>query len=291
MSSTTPTARDLFLEAIGTIGNLYPAPRTLGRALTLLRDPDSDVGDIAALIAQDPALAADVLRCANSAAYGVGLHVSAIDEAVQKIGSSETIRIVGRVITQSMTRHHLANYGIDAEDFWAESLFNGIFVEQLAEATGSLDRDEAYLCGLMRFIGRLAINQTIHAFGAGLFWDGHEPLSAWEQHNVGVSYAEAGGLLLRRWQLPEAVSLAVEGQDLLESAESTVPLVQALHFTSTVLPPGLDLAFFLAVSDRPVAVPRQDPFVRAHGLSQDSIAELLATSQEKFSAIRDEHYH
>ncbi len=286
-----PTQRELFLESIATIGDLHPAPRTLSRALSLLRDPDSDVHDVAVLIEQDPALAADVLRCANSAAYGAGLHISAIDEAVQKIGSGETIRLLGRVITQTMTQQHLVNYGIDAEDFWAESLFNGLFMENLAEFTGALDVDDAYLTGLMRFIGRLAINQTLRSLGGGIFWDGSLPLATWEKENVGVTYAEAGALLLRLWQLPEPVVLAVEGQDRLESADASEPLVQALHFVSAVLPPGLDLSFFLAVSERPVAVPRQDPFVRANGLSAGSIATLLADTQRMFTAVRDEHYH
>lgn len=286
-----PTARDLFLDAIGTIGNLYPAPRTLGRALALLRDPESDVTDIAELIGQDPALAADVLRCANSAIYGAGVHISAIDQAVQKIGASETIRILGRVITQTLTKKNLTNYGIDAEDFWAESLFNGLFMENLARSTRAVDIDEAYLCGLLRFIGRLAINQTMQAFGAGLFWDGQESLSAWEHSNVGVTYAEAGGILLRRWQLSDSVVLAVESQDWIESADSSVPLVQAVHFAASILPPGLDLTFFLATSERPVVVPRQDPFVRANGLSQEAIAELIEETQASFAKVRDEHYH
>ncbi len=285
------TARERFLEAIATIEQLFPAPRTLGRALSLLRDPDSDVNDIAVLIGSDPALAADVLRCANSAAYGAGVHLSAIDQAVQKIGSRETIRIVGRVITQGMTRNDLGSYGIDAEDFWAESLFNGIFLGNLARATEAIDVDEAYLCGLLRFIGRLAINQAIRDDGAGIFWDGRESLAAWEQENVGVTYAEAGGILLRRWQLSEDVAGAVEGQDALASVDSPIALVQALHFTSTVLPPGLDLAFFLDASDRPVVVPRQDPFVRANGLSQDMIADLIGETQRAFAAVREEHYH
>lgn len=288
---TTPTAREVFLDAIGTIGNLYPAPRTLGRALTLLRDPDSDVTDIADLIGQDPALAADVLRCANSAIFGAGMRVTGIDQAVQKIGSSETIRILGRVITLGMTRQHLANYGIDAEDFWAESLFNGIFMENLATTTRAIDLDEAYLAGLLRFIGRLAINQTMHAFGAGVFWDGVESLSAWEESNVGVTYAEAGGILLRRWQISDSVALAVESQDWIESADSPVALVQALHFAGTILPPGLDLPFFTAESDRPVAVRLQDPFVRTYGLSQEVVTELIDASRAKFAVVREEHYH
>lgn len=285
------TQRELFLQSVATIGDLHPAPRTLSRALALLRDPDSDVHDVAVLVEQDPALAADILRCANSAAFGAGLHISAIDEAVQKIGSSETIRLLGRVITQSMTQQHLLNYGIDAEDFWAESLFNGLFMENLASFTGVLDIDDAYLTGLMRFIGRLAINQTLRSVGGSVIWDGTKPLPVWERESVGVTHAEAGALLLRLWQLPEPVVLAVEGQDKLESADSPVELVQALHFASTILPPGSDLSFFMAAGEHPVAVPRQDPFVRANGLSAGSIATLLADTQRMFTAVRDEHYH
>lgn len=285
----TPTARDLFLDAIGTIGNLYPAPRTLGRALSLLRDPDSDVTDIATLIGQDPALAADVLRCANSATYGVGVHITAIDQAVQKIGSSETIRILGRVVTHSVTRQQLTNYGIQAEDFWAESLFNGLFMENLARTTRVIDLDEAYVCGLLRFIGRLAINQTMQAFGAGIFWDGSESLSAWEQSNVGVSHAEAGGILLRRWGLAEQVALAVESQDWSESAESPVMLVQALRFAVTVLPSGLNLASLLAPEGRPDAELGQAPFIRDNGITPETVADLIQETQAAFVKVRDEY--
>jgi len=284
----TPTARDVFLDAIGTVGNLYPAPRTLGRALSLLRDPESDVADIAALIGQDPALAADVLRCANSAMYGVGVHVTAIEQAVQKIGSSETIRILGRVVAQGMTRQGLPNYGIDAEDFWAESLFNGIFLEHLARSTRALDVDEAYLAGLFRFIGRLAINQTMHAFGADIHWDRVEPLQAWEQSNVGVTCAEAGGILLRRWQISDAVALAVESQDWAESAESPVSLVQAVHFAGTVLLPGLGLDFFTGASRDVVAVQTQNPFVRAHNLTTEVLADLIALARADFSTVSEQ---
>jgi len=285
----TPTARDLFLDAIGTIGNLYPAPRTLGRALSLLRDPDSDVTDIATLIGQDPALAADVLRCANSATYGAGVRVTGIEQAVQKIGSSETIRILGRVVTHGVTRQQLNNYGIKAEDFWAESLFNGLFLENLARTTRVIDVDEAYVCGLLRFIGRLAINQTMQAFGAGICWDGSESLSAWEQSNVGVSHAEAGGILLRRWGLAEQVALAVESQEWSESAESPVMLVQAMRFAVTILPSGLNLASLLAPEGRPAAELEQGPFVRDNGITPETVADLIKDTQAAFVKVRDEY--
>jgi HD-like signal output (HDOD) protein len=285
-----PNTRDSFLEAITKIEQLFPAPRTLGRAMALLRDPDSDLGDISALIGCDPALAADVLHCANSAFHG-GVHISSIDQAVQKIGSHETIRVLGRVIAQSLTKRDLGSYGIAAEDFWAESLFSALFLERLARETEAVDADEAYTCGLLRFIGRLAINQSINDGGVGLSWDGTAQLATWEREQTGVTQAEAGGMLLRKWKFSEGIALAVEGQDALASAESPVALVQALHFAASVLPPGLELAFFLAASEWPVVVPRQDPFVRANGLSMDMIAGLIEETQLAFAALRDEHYH
>ena len=164
-------------------------------------------------------------------------------------------------------------------------------MENLARATEAIDEDDAYLCGLLRFIGRLAIDQAIHDFGAGVFWEPAESLTAWEQSNVGVTHAEAGGILLRRWRLPEPVALAVEGQDSLESADSPLGLVQALHFAASVLPSGMDQVFFLEATDRPVVVPRQDPFVRANGLSQDAVADLIEQTRTAFARVRDEHYH
>lgn len=285
-----PTHRDLFLEAIRKVEQLFPAPRTLGRAMALLRDPDSGVSEIASLISCDPALAANVLRCANSAFYGAGVPTSTIDEAVQKIGSQETIRILTRVIADSMIKRDLGSYGIAAEDFWAESMFSALFLERLARTTEAIEADEAYTCGLLRFIGRLAINQCIHDIGGGVFWDGSIQLDAWEREQVGMTQGEAGGLLLRQWKFTDEIASAVEGQDSLASAESPVALVQAMHFTASILPPGLDLAFFLAASERPVIVPRQDPFVRANGLSGEVMAELIEETQQAFIAVRDEHY-
>jgi HD-like signal output (HDOD) protein len=285
------TTRDLCLEAIAKIEHLFPAPRTLGRAMAMLRDPDSNVGDVAALIASDPVLAADVLRCANSAYYGAGVHISAIDQAIQKIGTREAVRVIGRLIAHSLTKRDLGNYGIDAEDFWAESLFNGLFMERLARSTQAVDADEAYTCGLLRFIGRLAVNQAINDAGFGLLWDGSAPLDVWEREQAGVTQAEAGGILMRRWHFSEEMALAIEGQEALASAESPVAMVQAMHFTAWILPAGQEQEFFLPESERPVVVPRQDFFARANGLDTETVAALIAETQQAFAAARDEHYH
>jgi hypothetical protein len=92
----------------------------------------------------------------------------------------ETIRILNLAVAKIVSSRDLGCYGIIASDFWAESLFNGLFMQELAKATGENDPEEAYTAGLLRFIGRLAINQTIENLHSGIFWDGSESLTDWE---------------------------------------------------------------------------------------------------------------
>lgn len=58
----------------------------LSKALSLLRNPNAEIGDIATLIRADAALAADIIRGSNSAFYGAGERISSLDLALQRIG-------------------------------------------------------------------------------------------------------------------------------------------------------------------------------------------------------------
>jgi HD-like signal output (HDOD) protein len=285
----TPS-KEQFLAALAKTEQLFPAPRTLGRALFLLRDVQSDLGDISGLIGCDPALAADILRCANSAFYGFGTRVSAVDEAVQKIGFRETIRLLSLVVAHGTASRDLGSYGIAAEDFWAESLFSGLFLENLARTCSELESDEAYTAGLLRFLGRLAINQTLEDFGGGLFWNGTDPLDAWELETVGLTQATAGALLLRKWKFSEAMALAVESQDAPDITQSSNSLVQAMHFLARLLPAGRDLACFLSLDQQPLVVPEDHPFARLNGLDTERVAALIGETHKSFLAIRTELY-
>lgn len=280
------------LELIDKTEKLAPAPRTLGRALKLLRDPDSGLGDIVELINRDSALAADVLRCANSAFYGRNTRIAAVGEAVQVIGFHETVRLVSLVAIHSTTNRDLGSYGIAAEDFWTESLFNGLYFDTLAKHTGGIDAGEAYTAGLLRFIGRLAIDKAIHDLGGGLFWNGQTPLSDWERSSVGLTQAETGAGLLRRWKFPESIVLAVEAQD---SAPADLPgaehaLVLAMNFVAHALPAGRPVSSPTTMLPDLPDDPTGHPFAVAHDLTADTLAEIRTEAQRAFVAIRETLY-
>ncbi len=283
--------KDQLLAALAKTDQLAPAPRTLARVLHLLNDADSGLHIIAELINFDSALATDVLRCANSAFYSRGARVAAIDEALHVIGFHETIRIVSLVAVRQVTHRDLGSYGISADDFWAESLFSGLFLETLAHRTGAGRPDEAYTAGLLRFIGRLAIDQAVQDLGGGLFWDGNSPLADWERENVGVTQEEAGVLLLSKWQFPEGIVSAVGAQDFAVTKLPGVPeLSAAMNFAALLFPPGTAEAAIESTAGDELPVPDTHPFAVAHQITSEALAELRREARQKFVAIRDNLY-
>jgi HD-like signal output (HDOD) protein len=274
-----------YLEAIAKIEKFSPAPRVLGQAMTLLRAPDTDLSEFTDLIKTDTALTTDVLRGANSAFYGLGERVSSLDRAVQRIGFKECIRLINLSVAHTLAARRLSCYGIAAEDFWAESLFNGLFMETLARKTGAIDPDTAHTAGLLRYVGRLAINRCLEDLGDKQQWDRQSWLPVWELEHVGFSQTFAAGKLLRAWQFSEEIVRAIEWQEDPAGGEQPDELLAALHFTATVLPQGMGLSFAELPGDPAKMNLVETRFVVAYGLTADATLEVLDKTRVRFAEV------
>ena len=280
------TNQEHFLRAIARIEKFSPAPLILSRAMKLLHDPASDVASIAELVGSDPSLAAEVIRSANSAYYSGTDPIQTIGEAVQKIGFRETIHLLNLAVARVAAGRDLATYGIAAGDFWSECLFNGLFVRYLAGTSGRIDPDEAYTVGLLRFIGRLAINECLQAKGGGPRWDGTEAIGEWEMRSVGFIQSKAGALLLANWQFSPEMVQAIFGQDDPAGQGEQNWLAEALHFASLLLPQGVGMPFAAGVGQSLPPVPGDSDFLRRSGLTPAAVENLLATTREEYIRIR-----
>ncbi|MFA5263822.1 MAG: HDOD domain-containing protein, partial [Opitutaceae bacterium] len=272
------------------IEKFSPAPRVLGRAMTLLRDADADLNEISDLIKTDLALTTDIIRGANSAFYGLGERVSSLDRAVQKIGFRECIRLLNLSVAHNLSNNELSCYGIAAEDYWAESLFNGIFMEHVAKRTGSIDPDIAHTAGLLRYIGRLAINRCLIDVGSGLFWDGSSSLPSWELNQVGFTQAHAAGHLMKAWQFSEEITRSIEWQEFPEKAPEVDDLLSAMHFTSTVLPQAMGLSFASLPGEEAAADKVESDFMKRFNIDADATMELIESSRHSFTVINTKLY-
>jgi HD-like signal output (HDOD) protein len=168
---------------IGAIGSLPPPPRVYIELTQLLRDPDASNAEIADVLAQDPAIAAKVLRLCNSAYFSGGRQITDFRSAVTRLGHQSIRRLV-----------------------LASETFGSI------QSASRIDRDALQDRALRtsRLAGRLLAGASAElAATAGLLTEIGLLLPGVEAGSDGLHYAEAGAYLLGLWGLPMPIVEAV----------------------------------------------------------------------------------
>lgn len=199
--------------------------------LAMSRDLSVPLSSIVKAVSLDQALAAKVLRTANSAYFGRSGTVSRLEDAISTIGI-HNFRTT--IITTGLLKALPDAPGIDMPTYWKMGLHTAFMASALAESIGA-ERDIAFTTGLMQGIGALLIHlvmldeactvvQSVDAFDLV----GRRPV---EQAQLGFDNAEVGAELLKRWKFPTPIQKAL----LTYSNRSPLPdiLGQLLSVSST----------------------------------------------------------
>ncbi len=227
----TPAA-DLALtrEEILALAQALPAaPQVLGGLCELLEDVNTDLDQISDEIRRDPALAARVIRLSNSVAFGGAGGVSSIDEAVNRVGFAEIVRLVGIATVSGLVDRSLVAYGVDAERLRESLLLHALASEALAEQAG-LDPRAAYAAGLLRGIGMMVLDRAVRgrvAYDPANFTS----FSHWEETCFNVRAAAVTTAVLDEWKFPAETVAALEQH--LEPADS--PLAFVLNLAGAIV--------------------------------------------------------
>jgi len=188
---------------------LPAAPRLLVEIGQLFRRPCVDVTDITALLRQDTALVARLIRMANSAVYARAEPAGSIEEAIACIGFREVHRLIGVVAAAHLADLPLKHYGLDGDRLHKNSLFVAVIMEELAEATGE-DPRSCYTVGLLRSIGKMALDRLAEEAPATAFaLSGETELDVWEQKNWGTTNCEVAEQILLHWRLPQDAVVSI----------------------------------------------------------------------------------
>jgi len=210
----TERAIDGFLDRMD---QLHSAPQVAQRILQLTRDTDFDACLVAQCIESDPALAAKILRVANSSRYGLRSKVTSVRQAVAYIGQ-RSLRLIALTfgLVEGLTR---GARGEQYAEFWRRSLTIATVASELAKGRRDLNAEEAYSAGLLADMGELIFAQLETDRFFAIIENhphGHSLLEA-EREEFGFAHPELGARLLERWELPEelvdAVALHHEDDD------------------------------------------------------------------------------
>jgi HD-like signal output (HDOD) protein len=206
-------------EVLAGLDRLEPFPSTAVRVLELALG-GADVGELVALIEQDPALAAKVLRLANSARYGGRAPIESVFDATHRLGP----RVVANLALTGGGASVYMGYGSSTprtnESLWMESLYTACFSMRLAQEDGGVDPELAYTIGLLQNLGHVLLDRFLDEAREELIelLDDGIPLLEAEREVLGIDHAQAGARLLRRWGFPERLVRGVRCHHRPEAA-------------------------------------------------------------------------
>lgn len=220
------------VEPLLRVAQALPAtPRIMAEVGRLLRDPRADLEEISAQLKQDTALAARLLRVANSAAFAQSETVASIEDAAALIGFQEVHRLVGAVAVDQFSQSHFPLYGFAGRRLRENALFVALLMEELAVSIRE-DPQAAYTIGLFRSLGKLALEKlateadSITAFRPEIDHD----LVLWEKQAFGIGANQATAIILEKWRFPREISRAI-GEHFAPTVWSE-PLIHLLNLSA-----------------------------------------------------------
>jgi HD-like signal output (HDOD) protein len=190
--------------------------------LAVTDDPHSDAGAVAVAIEADPMLTAQVLRLANSAAFGMSERVSSTQVAVSLVGQS-AIRSIAVLLASGLRNH---KNPVPA-GFWSHSASTAAACAVLSSRFGVV-RGEAFSLGLLHDVGSAILHSVDPATHAALVDadDDTTTLCIQELLEFGMSHADAAARVLSAWNFPAPFVTAVAHHH--DAGRGTTPFDQVL---------------------------------------------------------------
>ncbi len=208
------------------VDSLPTLPTIATRLLTLTSSDETNAREVIQLVSSDQTLTAKILSICRKADRGLRDQAMTIDKAVVLLGFNAirnavlSIKVF-EIFDKPDTDSGLASttkqgddgqagpaYHFERENFWRHSLAVGIAAELIAAAhpgCSDLPVSEAFVCGLMHDVGKLALDYVLpksYARVVELAELNQSNIADFERRIMGVDHHTAGKRLSEQWLLP-----------------------------------------------------------------------------------------
>jgi putative nucleotidyltransferase with HDIG domain len=168
------------------------------------------ISEVIEAVESDVGLAIAVMRFANRG-IGAARAVGTVPDAVEAIKPSGVLAVAGTAPVFDFFEPN-GSREMRPERFRVHALAAQRAADEIGRAVGWEGRDELALATLLHDIGRLVI-RNLHPKDPG-FLDAvaktPEQRLRDERGRLGIDHAIVGGVLARRWNLPQAIAVAIE---------------------------------------------------------------------------------
>lgn len=219
-------------------------PEVALRVRQLTSDNNSSINALEQEITKDAAIAARLLKVANSSALTRGSPITSLKQAIMSLGMA----LVRSLVTQlAILQTMQAGYNHSRlQGFVASSLQISSLSYTLADKFPHLDSELAALAGLLHDIGKLPLRS---------FLEQQEHLAAkdclkYEQ----LLHPAVGAMMLKHWNMPnELVAVALRHEDILRDTKKALPDYTDLIICANIMHYGLDKGRYSYLKDENIS--------------------------------------
>lgn len=183
-------------------------PLLPGGAVAITRatqDYDTDARKLADVIQRDAAIAAHVLRIANSPLYRPSSPIVSLQQAVARLGMGR-IRDIAMIIACQVGVFRVPGFDAEMRRLFTHALLTSLYASEIARSRRQ-NVEQSFLCGLLHNVGSPVVIKAA--------------LDVARNHDLELDLAEVGPLvarlhgvvgarLARTWELPDKVCEAIE---------------------------------------------------------------------------------
>ncbi len=211
---TKAEIRELILERLTRIDfNLPVFDKVALQLMAAVQRDGSSADELGQIINQDPSMASEVLRIANSAFYSGASEIATVRNAIIRLGLKKIISITMLASQQEVYSDAAPHFFLIMGALWKHSNVAAFGCEWLATRAGRKRMaDEAFMAGLLHDIGKLAILTTMEKLIE------EQQLEANQDDDVVLEllleeHAAIGAQLLAHWNLPETYQEVIAGHE------------------------------------------------------------------------------
>jgi putative nucleotidyltransferase with HDIG domain len=195
-------------------------PRVAMDVLALTSNENADTEELAELLHRDQSMTAHVLRIVNSPLYRTRNPIDSLPQALNRLGFAR-VREIAMVIACKQRVFRARDFGPEVYRAFRHSLATALFAQEVARSI-HVDTEEAFLAGLLHDIGRPVLLQAV----ADLHAESRLMDTPAVMAVVAELHTQVGGLLARKWNLPERVCEAIaHHHEPFASPSTALPLL------------------------------------------------------------------
>jgi len=201
-----------------------------------MNNPKSSSKYFSDILSEDIALAAKILRLANSSFFSFPGKISTVTQAITLIGTRQLRDIILASSIVGAFKDIPAEL-IDMKSFWRHNIACGVTCRIIAMLRRETNVEAAFVSGLLHDIGRLVLyKEKPDAMGELIekCSKTEELLYRSERNHFGFDHALLGSLLLKEWKLPTRLIKTTACHHTPERAKEYIIETATVHVSDII---------------------------------------------------------